>query len=81
VSWAIYYSSRAERDCEGLPDEALAALGEVEAQLTEHPFLGDSNPSNRLERSIDFGKLGQGVITYVLDEQLEEIWLLGIVWF
>jgi hypothetical protein len=80
VSWAIFYSPRAESDCNGLPDEALAALGEVEAQLSEHPFLGDPNPDNRLERSVDFGTLGQGVVTYTLEEDMQEIWFLGVIW-
>ena len=80
MSWAIFYSPRAERDCDGLPDVALAALGELEAQLSEHPFLGDPNPDDRLERSVDFGKTGEGVVTYALEEHLQEIWFLGVIW-
>lgn len=80
MNWAIFYSPAAQSDCDGLPDEALAALGELEAQLTQHPFLGDPNPNDQLERSIDFGKLGQGAVTYALEEHMAEIWFLGIVW-
>jgi hypothetical protein len=80
VNWAIFYSPEAERACEGLPGEALAALGELEAQLSAYPFLGDPNPYDRLERSVNFGKSGQGVVTYVLEENQREIWFLGIVW-
>ena len=48
MNWAIFYSPAAQSDCDGLPGEALAALGELEAQLTQHPFLGDPNPNNQL---------------------------------
>ena len=80
MNWAIFYSPGAERDSEGLPDEALAALGEVEAQLSEYPFLGDPDPFDRLERSIDFGKNGQGAITYFVDEDQKVIAFLSIIW-
>ena len=80
MSWPIFYSERAGSDCEGLPGDAISALGELEGLLSEHPFLGAPNPSDPLERSVDFGKNGQGVVTYVLDESHREIWFLGIVW-
>ena len=80
MSWVVFYSERAQLDCDGLPGEALAALGELEGQLSEHPFLGEQNPNDRLERSADFGKQGQGVVTYMLDEHQQEIWFLGIIW-
>lgn len=80
MNWAIFYSPAALMNCDGLPDEALAALGELEALLSEDPFLGDPNPYDRLERSVNFGKQGQGVVTYVLDEDQHEIGFLGIVW-
>lgn len=80
MNWAIFYSEAATTDCVGLPDEALAALGEVEAQLSEHPYLGDPNPTDLSERSIDFGDRGQGALMYVLNDDDKRISFTSIIW-
>ena len=80
MNWAIFYSERAEKDCDGLPDHALAALGELELQLFQHPFLGDPNPADPSQRSVDFGNQGQGVVTYVLNEDEMRIGFTSVIW-
>ena len=80
MNWAVFYSEGARRDCEGLPGEAIAALGELEGLLCEHPYLGRPSAASSLERSVDFGKLGQGAVTYSLDPNRREIGFLSVVW-
>jgi hypothetical protein len=80
VRWAAFSEESFEKDCEGLPDEALVAL-ELRIQALEvYPASGEQNPMRAWEYSTDFGESGEGLLTYWVSEDEKKIHLTHVAW-
>jgi hypothetical protein len=81
--YRVTTDERSQPQIDALPTEALAAFAEARAMLEVAPWggdpLDDGNPDAPV-RTLPFGPIQQGLLTYLILERERRVDLLDVLW-
>ena len=83
MSYLVEEDERAKAQVQALPAAALASYAEIRVVLEVAPWSGDSlnkaNPNGAV-RTATFGPASQGMVTYLVLEDIRRVDVLDVVW-
>jgi hypothetical protein len=83
VSYRVDEDERAQAQVRALPATALTSYGEIRVVLEIAPWSGDSlnnaNPDGAV-RTATFGPAPEGMVTYLVLEDIRRVDVLDVVW-
>ena len=81
--YRVTTDEQSQPQIDGLPREALGPLAEARAVLEVAPWGGDSLNDDNPEapvRSLAFGPIRQGLVTYLIVERQRRVDVLDVLW-
>ena len=83
MAYRVEEDERAQAQVQALPAAALASYAEIRVVLEVAPWSGDSlnkaNPNGAV-RTATFGPASQGMVTYLVLEDIRRVDVLDVVW-
>jgi hypothetical protein len=80
VNYLAEFSEAADAEITDLPDMAIVELEKLIHRLERNPRDSDENPVREWERSATFGRGGEGLIVFWIDDDKRKIWIQHAAW-